>query len=361
MSTKRPSPVDLTSERINELSRSFWNSAILRSGLKLGVFSMLDKGPVSADEVAHRLEASPRFVYALLESCVALGLLDRKDGEYSNTDLASRSLVQGEQEYVGDLVLHITNHWASWGQLDQLIKKGQTLPPFESGYVDSATYWTDYMMGQHNRASSGQAYYLVHSLDLSGRRKLLDLGGGAASYSIALCSANPQLQAVVVDQKEPLEIAKALVEEHRLQDRIHLLEGDFNSLDLGKDNDVVLISGVVLIKSEGECRRIFRIAYDTLVPGGLVIVQDFMRIDRSPERQLLDTLMDMYVLIAFDSGAGDRDGDEVASWLQDLGFRKASKIPLPTHLALVTAEKPVTAPSLGLQPNRAENFLPTDP
>ena len=63
----------------------------------------------------------------------------------------------------------------------------------------------NYMMGQHNRAASGQAYYLVENLDLRGRRKLLDLGGGTASYSIALCSANPQLRAVVVDRGEPLE------------------------------------------------------------------------------------------------------------------------------------------------------------
>lgn len=36
---------------------------------------------------------------------------------------------------------------------------------------------------------------------------MLDLGGAAASYSIALCNANPNLKAVVVDFKEPLEIA----------------------------------------------------------------------------------------------------------------------------------------------------------
>ncbi|MEE8442933.1 MAG: hypothetical protein V3S37_04215, partial [Dehalococcoidia bacterium] len=80
--------------------------------------------------------------------------------------------------------------------------------------------------------------------------------------------------------------------------------------------------------------------YDTLLPGGMVIVQDYMRIDTSSERIRLDTLEDMYVLVAFDPGAGDRDGGEVASWLRDVGFQNTNMIPLPTQLALVTAEKP---------------------
>ena len=39
-----------------------------------------------------------------------------------------------------------------------------------------------------------------------------------------------------------------------------------------------------------------------------------------PERRRLDALEDMYVLVAFDPGAEDRDADVVASWLQDAGL-----------------------------------------
>ena len=212
--------------------------------------------------------------------------------------------------------------------------------PSEAGFVDVPTYWSDYMMGQHNRATSGQGHHLALSVDLAGRRRMLDLGGGAASYSIALCGANPQLHAVVVDQKEPLALAKDLVEAHGLQSQITLLELDFNNLEAGQDFDVVLISGVVLIKSEEDCRRLFKLAYGALEPGGLIIVQDFMRVDHSPQRSFMDSLMDIYVLIAFDPGAGDRLGDEVAEWLKSAGFRDTELIPLPTHLALLLGHKP---------------------
>ena len=336
----RPS-VGLDVEHINELARGFWHSAILRAGIKLGVFSLLEGNALTSEDIAQRIGASSRYVQAFLDSCAVLDLLDKRGDTYTNSPLASEFLVKGKKEYVGDHAVHHTNTWASWGRLDEVIREGKTLLPYETGYVDAATYWTDYMMGQHNRAASGQARCLVENVDLQGRRKLVDLGGGTGSYSIALCEANPQLKAVVVDRKEPLSVAKPLVEEHKLQERITLLEGDFLEVELGTDYDVALISGVVLITSQEHCRRLLKVAYDVLVPGGMVIVQDYMRIDHSPERIRLDTLEDMYVLVAFNPGAGDRDGDEVASWLRDTGFQNPEMVPLPTQLALITAEKPV--------------------
>ena len=337
------SPVDLGAEQVNELARNFWYSAILRAGIKLDVFSLLENDTLTSQEVANRIGASPRYTQSFLDCCVVLDLLDKNDDKFVNSEMASKFLVKGKAEYVGDHALHHTNTWASWGRLDEVIKEGKTLLPYETGYVDADTYWSDYMIGQHNRATSGQAHYLVQSLDIKKKRKLIDLGGGAASYSIALCDANPELEAVVVDQKEPLAIAKPLVEESNLEDRITLLEGDFFDTHLGNGYDVCLISGVVLIKPEEDSRRLFKFAFDILEPGGMVVIQDYMRIEDLPERRRLDTMEDLYVLVAFDPGAGDREGSEVASWLEDAGFKNTETIPLPTQLGLVTAVKPSVA------------------
>jgi SAM-dependent methyltransferase len=332
-------PEKLDAEQVNELARNFWYSAVLRAGIKLDVFAFLENRWASADEVAEQIGASPRYVQAFLASCEVLELLEKREETYTNSPLSSRFLVTGKSEYVGDHALHHTNTWESWGRLDEIIREGKAILPYETAYVDPATYWDNYMAGQHNRATSGQAHHLVRSVDLRGKRKLVDLGGGAASYSMALCEANPGLKAVVVDQKEPF-IAKPLVEERGLGGRVELLEGDFFQMDLGSDFDVVLISGVVLIKPEAESRRLFRLAHELLAPGGIVIIQDYMRIDDSHARRKLDTFEDMYVLVAFDSEAGDRKGEEAASWLRDAGFQDTKLIPLPAQLALVTAIRP---------------------
>lgn len=50
---------------------------------------------------------------------------------------------------------------------------------------------------------------------------------------------------------------------------------------------------------------------------------------------------DERVFIAFDPGAGDRSGDELVGWLEETGYRRDPRmIPLPTHLALILADRP---------------------
>ncbi len=328
------------SERIYDISFNYWNSAVLRAGVKLGLFNLLDRQPLSSEKIAQQLNTNPSFTQSFLEACVVLGLIKKEKEQYQNSAETADFLVINKPKYIGDHVLHITNSWYTWGNLDQLVRQGRTELPFENGFVNADTYWTDYMKGQHSRATAGQGEYLVENVNLTNKRKLLDLGGGAGSYSMALCAANPQLKAFVVEQKEPLAIALPLVKKQNLQNQITLVEGDFNTIDIDTDYDVVLISGVVCTKSETECIHLFDRAYNALIPGGLIIVQDFMQIGRSSQQQSLDIMMDLYLKIAFDPQASDRHGDQVQSWLTAVGFIHPQQIPLPTQYALILAKKP---------------------
>lgn len=192
------------SDRIYDISFNYWNSAVLRASVKLGLFNLLNQQPLAAPEIAQKLETNLSFTQSFLETCVILGLIEKEKDQYKNTEETSEFLVLDKPKYIGDHILHITNSWYTWGNLDQLIRDGKTELPFTNNFVDADTYWTDYMKGQHARATAGQGEYLVNNVKLQGREKLLDLGGGAGSYSIALCAANPELKAFIVDQKEAL-------------------------------------------------------------------------------------------------------------------------------------------------------------
>ncbi len=196
-------------ELIRALARSYWYSAVLRAGIKLGAFSLLDGGPLTPTEMARELPGDLSFVRAFLDACEVLGLVEKHSNLYANSAVASAFLVPGREQYVGGHALLHTNAWASRGSLDELIRQGKTLLPFETDFVDENTYRANHMLGQHNRAMTGQSDHLVDIVDLAGMQRLIDLGGGAASYSIALCKANPELHSVVVDRPEPLAIARA--------------------------------------------------------------------------------------------------------------------------------------------------------
>ena len=66
------SPVDLGAEQVNELARNFWYSAILRAGIKLDVFRLLEDDALTSQEIAHHIGASPRYTQSFLDCCVVL-------------------------------------------------------------------------------------------------------------------------------------------------------------------------------------------------------------------------------------------------------------------------------------------------
>ena len=137
-----PPSVNLDPESLNAMSRNFWNSAVLRAAIKLDVFSIFEEQRLTFEQMAEKIGADPRFLQAFLDACVALKLVEKDEGTYGNSASASRFLIKGKEQYVGDLILHITNHWDGWGKLDQLVRDGRTLLPFDSGFVDESTLCT---------------------------------------------------------------------------------------------------------------------------------------------------------------------------------------------------------------------------
>ena len=84
----------MEAERVNELARNFWYSAILRAAIKLDVFSLLEDQELTQGQVAQNLGTSPRYVQAFLDSCVTLDLLETKGDKYGNSPLSSSFLVK---------------------------------------------------------------------------------------------------------------------------------------------------------------------------------------------------------------------------------------------------------------------------
>jgi cyclopropane fatty-acyl-phospholipid synthase-like methyltransferase len=329
-------------EQLHAIGISYWRSAILRAAIKLDLFHLLGNQALTSEQITRQLQANnSRRVGSFLEACTVLGLLVKDNESYRNSELSLTWLLPAQTTYYGDLMMHLTNHWNTWGKLDELVISGKSELPFENGFTSEADYWANYMLGQHNRALTGQSNNLVHHVNLAGRNTLLDLGGGTGSYSVAICQAYPQMQVDIVEQTEPLQIAKQLIENAGLNSRITLIEGNMHTIQLRKHYDAVLMSGIFVLQSEQENRQILQRAFEFLRPGGVIIIQDYMRLEYGEARHYLDTMMDLYLQLCFTPQAGDWDSNkEIEIWIQDAGFIKVQKIPVPTHLAIMTAERP---------------------
>jgi len=172
----------------------------------------------------------------------------------------------------------------------------------------------NFIMGMRNIAVAGRAQMFIDSVDLTGRRKLFDVGGGPGTYSITACKRYPQLKAVIFDIPETILITKELIAEEKLQDRISVRQGDWETDDFGENNDVVLFSNV-LHGPDSNARMKLKKAYDSMVPGGLLVIQEFLLNDNK-NGPLIPALFNLMV------GAFSRT--ELLSILKEAGFCEAN-------------------------------------
>ena len=87
--TQSGSPTGSGAEFVREMARNFWYSAILRAAIKLDVFALLEGHPLTSQEVADSIGASPRYTQAFLDCCVVLDLLIFSDEKFTNSPTAS--------------------------------------------------------------------------------------------------------------------------------------------------------------------------------------------------------------------------------------------------------------------------------
>ena len=115
-----------TPANILAIGFSFWQSKVLLSAVELGVFNELAKGPADLATLSQKLGLHARSARDFLDALVALKLVDRQDGRYSNTPAADLYLDWDKPGYVGG-ILEMANArlYSSWGLLTEALKTGR--------------------------------------------------------------------------------------------------------------------------------------------------------------------------------------------------------------------------------------------
>ena len=116
-------------------------------------------------------------------------------------------------------------------------------------------------------------FFLV-SLQLCFQGSVFLVGGGAGSFSIVLAREYPGLTSRVMDLPPVLEIARDLIAESGVGDRIVTVPCDVTKDDFGSGYDAALVSGLLHRMEPEECRAILGKVFAGLDAGGLVVVND---------------------------------------------------------------------------------------
>ncbi|KPL23081.1 MAG: hypothetical protein AMJ75_06780 [Phycisphaerae bacterium SM1_79] len=310
----------------HDFSWDYRAARVLQIANKIDIFTTLSDKEMSSEQIAQKCHTKPGLTERLLIACAAMGLLDKRENQYRNTELSKTYLVRGQKLYQGNIIAHSTGVWNFWNNLENEIW-------LESAPKDKeADEHRNFIMGMHNIAVAGRADAFIENIDLSGRKKLLDVGGGPGTYSIAACRRFPKLKAVVFDLPETIAIANEVIAAEGMQDRVTTKAGNWETDTFGEDNDVVLLSNILHgpgSKAEMKLRK----AYDSMVQGGLLLVQDFLLNDEKTG-PLIPALFNVMV------GAYSRR--ELLSLIKEAGFVHDKVVTSSQEIGFtwITAEKP---------------------
>jgi predicted O-methyltransferase YrrM len=294
----------------------YWETKILLTAVRLDVFSALDGRRRTAGEVAGKIGAHEQTLTLLLNSLVAMRLLDKIGDAYGNSTVAATHLVRHSAQYIGHLLLLHDAEWENWGKLAETIKTGQRS-------VDRHVFETDPELGGNvlavlHRIGQQSGPELAKRLQLSGPVRMLDLGGGAGTNAIAFCRVYPELTATVFDLPATLRLTERTVKEAGLESRIALRSGDFNRDSLGGPYDVVLMSDILHYQNFETNAALVKKVYSHLAPGGRLVIKDRF-LDEAGTGPAWTTAFAVHILVNTQQGACYKTTDAI-QWMTQAGF-----------------------------------------
>ncbi len=330
-----------------QLTTGFWAFKTLAAAHELELFTRLSATHgTTIDELAAELGVDRRPAEMLLTGCAALGLLEKDGPAYVNSALAEEYLVRGKPYYFGGWVAMLDHRlYPGWGKLTEAIRTNRPTtwdPQRQQSLFDGvdpellAVFWE----AMHS-LSTFTAHSLGSSVDLSTRRRLLDVGGGSGAYDIELCRLYPNLNATVYDLPPVAEIAAGKIKEAGLSERIGTVAGDFFAdPTFPPDHDVILLSMIMHDWNEENDREILRKCWDALPSGGEVIISELLVNDEKTGPPPA-ALMSLNMLIETPGGRNYTPA-EYCGWLGDLGFQdlRTVEFDAPGANGAVLARKP---------------------
>ncbi|MGA8296435.1 MAG: methyltransferase [Acidimicrobiales bacterium] len=330
---------DVSPAHIWTLTNGFTAYFAVLAADELGVFRALAEGSASVDELALRCGADRGRLLALLGGNIAAGVLERDGDGFTLSAFAAAYLVPGKPGYLGALLRHSPGPVENWPALAATVR-GE--PPVRDVSLDDVGFLADLVEATFP-SQIATARAAVDSLlagRLPARARTLDLGAGAAPWTIAVLEYLPNARGVVNDLPAVLPVAARHLREHGLLDRVSMRVGDYWQFDFSDDRfDLAILAHVCRAEGdEGAAALVARVA-ERLVPGGVILLAEYLLDDDlsgPSQAQLLGTTM-----MANTERGATFTRSQACTWLTEAGLEvQVVAAPLPPT-TVVVAQRPL--------------------
>ncbi len=308
----------------------FVNSQILAALVELRVLEALVPGPQPAAVLARPAGIAEDRMAILLQGGAALRLLRRRrDGQFS---LTRRGAVLLGVPGLAGMIRHHSVLYRDMADPVALLR-GDT-------ETELARFWP-YVFGaggatdpQVTAAYSGlmsdtQAMVAddtLRSVDLSGVRQLMDVGGGTGAFLVAVAARYPALHMTLFDLPAVVPGARARFTEAGCAARVMIRPGSFRDDALPTGADAISLVRVLYDHVDETVLALLRSVHAALPKGGRVIVSEPMSGGARPD-PITDTYFAFYTL-AMGTGR-TRSAEAIAHLLTQAGFSQVRSLPGP--------------------------------
>ena len=325
-----------TAESILNMTRSFMASRVILSGAELDLFTLLAEKPLTAKETAEAKKADLRGITILLDALTALGFVVKKDDRY-RTETSIVTLLSGnEPDSILPMILHLGTVWNNWSRITDIVLGRATATMEKEGVL--APDHIKAFIGAMHVVGSKTAPQVVAAVNPVKARKLLDIGGGSGTYTLAFLAAVPGMKATLFDLPEVIEMARERIRAAGVEERVTFVPGDFYKDPLPDGHDLALLSAIIHQNSPEQNRSLYERIFQALEPGGRIVIRDYvMAPDRTEPR---DGALFAVNMLAGTKGGNTYTFAEIKDGLTATGFTRINLIQVQEMSSLVEGFKP---------------------
>jgi len=312
--------------RLGGLLRAHFQSALLRAGLRSGLFAAL-RQPARAPELAEREQLAPDLTAAFLQAAHAHGLLQRRGERFRLSRFVRWLLDAPEAEAALALLEQASlSYEPVLARLPELLHGAER--PLWGGPQAMLRAALASRLGERRAVAA-----LVRVPGVRSARHILDVGCGTGGYLVDLLGRYRDALGVGVELDASLaERARANLRAAGVHRRAEILVGDYTEVDPGRSGfDLVLLNQDLHYFGGAERRRLFERILGQLAPGGVLAIQTPVVQEDALSRAmgLAATLASFDLFLrAHRNLYGLPEPEALRAALTEIGFQEVGEVPI---------------------------------
>lgn len=324
--------------RIFRTLTAFHETAALKAGIELELFTAIAAGHVTAPDLARTIGASEKGTRILCDSLVVLEFLTKKDGRYGLAEDTALFLNKRSPAYLGsasEFLVDESQRTGAYELLTEAVRKGGAAFSDEGTVSRENPVWLTFARTMAPLMAPAAQLLAARVGAASGPLSVLDIAAGHGLFGIAFATRNAQATVTGVDWKFVLEAALENAGRAGVADRYRTIPGSAFEVELGGPYDVALLPNFLHHFDEATCVGLMKRLHAAMKPGATLAILEFV-----PNEDRVTPPWDALFALIMLASTGHGDAytyQDLSRMCRAAGFERAELVtldPLPQRVVV---------------------------